>query len=74
MHSHLAIKIDGQELALKPDLSIDFEEKNPLFNDAEMFSYPFEMPFDGNRVLLKNMDDVDSDLRPVDIERKKAVV
>ena len=34
MHSHLAIKIDGQELALKPDLSIDFEEKNPLFNDA----------------------------------------
>ena len=75
MHSHLSIKIDGHELALKPDLSIDFEEKNPLFNDAaEMFSYPFEAPFDGNRVLLKNMDDVDSDLRPVDIERKKAVV
>lgn len=74
MHSHLAIKIDGHELALKPDQSIEFEEKNPLFNDTEMFSYPFEMPFDGNRVLLKNMDDVDSDLRPIDIERKKVVV
>lgn len=74
MHSHLAIKVDGHELALKPDLTIDIEDKNPLFNDTEMFSYPFEMPFDGNRVLLKNMDDPDSDLRPVDIERKPVVV
>lgn len=74
MNSHLAIVVDGHELALRPDQSIDIEDQNPLFNDVEMYSYPFEMPFDGNRVVLKNMDDPDSDLRPIDMEHKKAVV
>ena len=74
MTSHLGIKVDGHEMTLKPDQTIDFEDRNPLFNDAEMFSLPFEPPFDGNRVLFKNMDDINSDMRPVDLEHKKALV
>lgn len=74
MTSHLAIKVDGHEMTLKPDQTVDFEDRNPLFNDTEMFSLPFEPPFDGNRVLFKNMDDINSDMRPIDLEHKKAQV
>ena len=74
MNSHLAITVDGYELALRPDQSIDIEDCNPLFNDVDMYSYPFEAPFENNRVLLKNLDDPNSDLRPIDLEHKRAVV
>ena len=74
MNSHLSLKVNGHELALRPGQSISFEDKNPLFNDVEMFSYPFEMPFEKNRVLLKNVDDPTSDLRPVDFEHQQAIV
>ena len=68
MKSHLVIKVNGQEMALQPDQSIDFEERNPLFDDVDMFSLPFEVPFAQNRHILKNMDDPDSDARAIDIE------
>lgn len=74
MGSHLSIKVKGHELALRPGQSVPFEDKNPLFNDVEMFSYPFEMPFEKNRVLLKNVDDPTSDLRPIDFEHQQAIV
>ena len=74
MNSHLAVKVNGHELALRPKQSISFEDQNPLFNDVEMFSYPFEMPFEKNRVLLKNVDDPNSDLRPIDFEHQPAIV
>ena len=74
MQSHLAIKVNGLELALKPDQTIDMEEKNPLFNDVGMYSLPFELPFAKNRVLVKNVDDPNSDLRPIDFEHQPVIV
>jgi len=68
MKSHIDIKIDGKYLTLPDDFKLNIEEHNPLFNDTEMFSYPVEIPMDGNRNLLKNIDDVNSDLRPVDTD------
>ena len=63
MHSHLAIIGKNGELALKPDQSITITDKNPMFNDQEMFSQPIPLPFDLNRHVLKNMDDVNSAMR-----------
>lgn len=68
MNSKLTILADGKPLALKEDASISIELKNPLFNDTEMFSYPVELPVEGNRHFLKNVDDASSDIRPVSYE------
>lgn len=68
MNSKLTILADGKPLALKENASISIELKNPLFNDNEMFSYPVELPIEGNRHFLKNVDDVSSDIRPVSYE------
>lgn len=68
MNSKLTILADGKPLALKEDASISIELSNPLFNDVEMFSYPVELPVEGNRHFLKNVDDVSSDIRPVSYE------
>ena len=74
MNSHLAIKIEGQDMALRPDQTIDFELSNPLFNNVEMFSLPFDPPFEDNRHLFKNMEEPKSDASPLSMERKRAVV
>ena len=68
MKSHLAIVGKSGNLALKPDASITVIEKNPMFNDVEMHSYPFELPFEQNRHLMKNIDDVNSTLRAQDVD------
>lgn len=68
MNSKLTILADGKPLALKEDASISIELSNPLFNDTEMFSYPVELPIEGNRHFLKNVDDVSSDIRAVSYE------
>lgn len=68
MNSKLTILANGKPLALKEDATISIELKNPLFNDTEMFSYPVELPIEGNRHVLKNVDDVSSDIRPVSYE------
>lgn len=68
MNSKLTILADGKPLALKEDASISIELSNPLFNDTEMFSYPVELPIEGNRHFLKNVDDVSSDIRPMNYE------
>ena len=74
MNSHLSIKLDGQDMTLLPDQTIDLELSNPLFNDVDMFSYPFNPPFENNRHLFRNLDDPDSDIRPVEMEHRQAVV
>ena len=74
MNSHLSIKLDGQDMALLPDQTIDLELSNPLFNDVDMFSYPFNPPFENNRHLFRNLDDPDSDIRPVEMEHRQAIV
>lgn len=58
----------SKPLVLPDDFSIDIEESNPFFNDNEMFSYPVSVPIDGNREWVGNMDDIQSDIRPVDLE------
>lgn len=78
MHSHLNIKIKGKDdgklhnLALGDDFSISIDDQNPLFHDTEMFTYPVEMPLEGNRPLLFNIDDPISDLRPISFEHLPA--
>lgn len=74
MNSHLSIKLDGQDMTLLPDQTIDLELSNPLFNDVDMFSYPFNPPFENNRHLFRNLDDPDSDIRPVEMEHRQAIV
>ncbi len=71
MHSHLAIIGTNGELALKPDASITITEKNPMFNDTEMFSRTFQLPLDKNRKLLKNLDNVNANMRAVDLEGER---
>lgn len=68
MNSKLTILANQKPLALGDDFSISVELQNPLFNDNAMFSYPVEIPLEGNRHILKNLDDVNSDLRPVSFE------
>lgn len=68
MNSHLQMSVNGKSIPLPDDFSIDIEESNPVFNSTEMFSYPFKIPFDGGRAVLQNLDDINSDLRPVSME------
>ena len=70
MKSHLTILIDDKPAAQSSDFSIDIEDSNPVFNDTEMFSYPFTLPLDGNRWLLKNIEDPRASLRAVNLEHK----
>ena len=77
MHSHLNIQVqtkDGvlHDLTLKENASISVEDQNPLFHESEMFTYPVEMPLDGNRAVVKNIEDAYSDLRPVSLEHLPA--
>lgn len=68
MKSHIAIIAKGRELCLPEDFSIDIDDQNPMFNENEMFSYPVEMPLDGNRFLLGAIDDPLNVDRPVGLE------
>lgn len=68
MNSHIAITAKGKPLSLPEDFSIDIDDQNPLFNDTEMFSYPVQMPLEGNRFLLGNIDDPLNIDRPIALE------
>lgn len=71
MRSHLAIIGTNGELALKPDTSLNVTDKNPMFNDVEMFTQTIPLPFDLNRRVLKNMDDVNSTMRSADVQGER---
>lgn len=68
MGSHLRIQLSGKDLVLPSDFSLDIEERNPLFNDVEMFSYPVELPLKGNRHIVQNVDDINADARVTELE------
>lgn len=68
MNSKLVILANEQPLTLGDDFSISVELSNPLFNDNDVFSYPVSVPLEGNRHILKNIDDINSDIRPVSYE------
>lgn len=71
MHSHLAIIGTNGELTLKPDTSLNVTDKNPMFNDVEMFTQAIPLPFDLNRHMLKNMDDVNSTMRASNVQNER---
>lgn len=68
MESKLSVEISGKELNLPSDFSIDMEDVNPYFNDNESFSYEVPVSIDDNRSIFKNVDDVQSDKRLVELE------
>lgn len=68
MNSHLTILINDKPVVLPDDFSIDIEDQNPVFNNTEMFSYPFSIPLDGNRWLVKNIEDVHAAVKAVNME------
>lgn len=68
MNSHLSILINDKPVTLPDDFSIDIEDQNPVFNDTEMFSYPFSIPLDGNRWLVKNIEDIHAAMKAVNME------
>ena len=68
MHSHLDIEVKGKPLELGDDFELPIEERNPLFYDNEMHSWPVPIPVEGNRTVLQNIDDARGDIRPSDLE------
>ena len=70
MKSHITIRAKGKDRVLSDDLSLSVEFQNPMWNDTEMFSYPVVLPFDGNRDIMKNVDDANSDIRPITLEHE----
>lgn len=72
MHSHLDIQVNGKSLVIPEDSSLSVEEKNPLFNDVTFFSYPMQIPVQGNREVLKNIAHRDSNMRAMDLEHADA--
>ena len=70
MKSHLDIELKGKPLVLGDDFSVDMEERNPLFNDTEMFSLPVPVPLEGNRDFVQNIDTPQADLRPINLEHE----
>ena len=72
MHSHLDIEVNGKSLVIPDDSSLSVEEKNPMFNDVTFFSYPMQIPVEGNREVLKNIAHRDSDMRAMDLEHADA--
>lgn len=65
----LQVFSNNKPLVLPEDFSLDFSLKNPMFNDTESYSYPVQIPFEGNRHILSNLDSPNSTVRPVSLER-----
>lgn len=75
MHSEIDIQVNGQSMVLQQDFSLDVTEENPLFHDSvSMRSDPVQAPMDGNRQIFQNVDDPQSDLRPVSLEHLPALI
>ena len=74
MHSHLDIEINSTPMALPPDFSLSVTEENPLFHDVGMHSDPVSVPMEGNRTIFQNVDDPQSELRPIGLEHLPAKI
>lgn len=69
MQENIRIMAAGKPLVLPEDFSLNIEDVNPLFNDnVQSGSDPATLPLEGNRFLVKNLEDVNSDLRAVELE------
>lgn len=69
-NEHLALKIRGEYAVLPEDFSIDVEDVNPIFNDYESYTFDASLPIEGNRHIVKDIDNVRSDKRLVDMENE----
>lgn len=75
MNGHIRILVGGREAILPDDFALDMEWVNPLFNDnVESGSLPFNIPLEGNRRFVKNIEDVKSGMRAMDVEHTPCVV
>ena len=74
MNEHLALKARGQYANLPEDFSIDIEDVNPIFNDYESFSFDAPLPIETNRHILKDIDNIKSDKRLIDLENESIQV
>lgn len=62
MQSHLDVKINGRSLTLEDGFGLDIEERNPMFYQNEMNSWPVPVPLNRNRQLLGDIDNPKSDV------------
>ena len=74
MNEHLALKIRGKYANLPEDFSIDIEDVNPIFNDYESYSFDAPLPIESNRHILKDIDNVRSTKRLIDLENESIQV
>lgn len=71
MTSHIRVNIDGYDLVLPENTSIDIEDRNPYLNDGiDTFSYGFEVSIADNRELLGAIDYIHDDSRLLQLEGK----
>lgn len=71
MTSHLRVVIDGHDLVLPDNASIDIEDRNPYLNDGiDTYSYSFEVPIAQNRELFGAVDHIYDDSRLLQLEGK----
>ena len=62
MQSHLDVRINGRSLTLENGFGLDIEERNPMFYQNEMNSWPVPVPLKRNRQLLGDIDNPHSDV------------
>lgn len=74
MNEHLALKARGKYANLPEEFSIDIEDVNPIFNDYESFSFDAPLPIETNRHILKDIDNIKSDKRLIDLENESIQV
>ena len=74
MNEHLSLKVRGKYANLPEDFSIDIEDVNPIFNDYESFSFDAPLPIESNKHILKDLANVRSDKRLVDLENESIQV
>lgn len=74
MNEHLALKVRGKYANLPEDFSIDIEDVNPIFNDYESFSFDAPLPIETNRHILKDLDNIKSDKRLIEMENESIQV
>lgn len=68
MENRLSIDINGKILNLPSDFSIEMVDVNPYFNDNESFSYEVPVSVEENREVFKDVDNIQSDKRLVEME------
>lgn len=75
MTSHIEIEVEGKPLDLPDNFSLDITEENPLFHDSiAMHSDPVQASIEGNRDVFQNVEDPQSDMRPISLENKEALI